>query len=98
MCSLVCAGPVLYAVVGFATRASASDVAAAMDSAKNREVPTRLLACVLAGFFFPAAQVAVATGEVATGLSAVVTGLAGSFGLFFSVVDTAGEARREEGW
>lgn len=98
MCSLMCTGSALYAVIGFATRASASDVAAAMESAKNREVPTRLLACLLAGFIFPAAQVAVATGEVATGLSAVLTGLAGSIGLFFSVVDSAGEARREEGW
>ncbi len=98
VCSLVCTAPVLYAVVGLATRSSESDVATAMESAKSRELPTRLLMCLLAGFVFPALQVTVATGEIATGLSAVLTGLAGSFGLFFSVVDTAGEARREEGW
>ena len=98
LCSLVCTAPVLYAVVGMATRSSKKDVASAMEGAKNRDLPSRLLACTLAGFLFPAAQVMVATGEIATAIGAVLTGVAGSVGLFLAIVDTASEARKEENW
>lgn len=96
--SLVCTVPALYAVVGMATRTSKKDIAAAMDGAKKRETPSLLLGCTLVGFAFPAAQVAVATGEIATAVTAALTGLAGAFGLFFVVVDTAEEARSQEEW